>query len=226
MEDGNIHLKASSEVHALDLTLTPLKPPVLHGEQGFSTKGNNPGQASHYYSFTRLRARGSLKTKGEILPVSGLAWMDHEFGSSIMLPDQSGWDWFSVQLEDDTELMVFNMRKRDNTKERHFGTYVFPDGAKRDLKDMDVEIRALDTWKSEKTKAVYPSGWEITVRELDLELTVQPLLKDQELISEGSTGVVYWEGAVEVTGVKNKEKIQGQGYVELTGYAHSMAGRL
>ncbi len=152
--------------------------------------------------------------------------MDHEFGSSVMLADQSGWDWFSIQMDDRSELMVFNMRKQDNSKERYFGTYVRPDGVGEDLKDMEITIDSKETWKSPLTQAVYPSGWKISIKELGLNLNVVPLMKDQELISKGSTGIVYWEGAVKARGAKHGKQVTGRGYVELTGYAHSMAGRL
>lgn len=226
MENNQIRLKARSKGYSLDLVLSPLKPPVPHGDNGFSIKAGSGSQASHYYSFTRLQASGELSIGEKVFPVTGLAWMDHEFGSGIVLPDQSGWDWFSVQMDDHTELMVFNMRKRDQTKEKYFGTYVKADGSSMDLKNMTITIDALQKWQSPRTKAIYPSGWIISVKELGLDLEVQPLLKDQELVSEGATGIVYWEGAVRVEGRKKGARIRGQGYVELTGYAHPMAGRL
>ncbi len=226
MKGDKIQLAASSGSENLQLTLTPEKPLVLHGSNGFSIKGNNPSQASYYYSFTRLKAIGALKIGNVKMAVTGTAWMDHEFGSSVMLADQSGWDWFSIQMDDRSELMVFNMRKQDNSKERYFGTYVRPDGVGEDLKDMEITIDSKETWKSPLTQAVYPSGWKISIKELGLNLNVVPLMKDQELISKGSTGIVYWEGAVKARGAKHGKQVTGRGYVELTGYAHSMAGRL
>lgn len=226
MEGGKIQLSASSGDEKLQLTLTPEKPLVLHGSKGFSIKGNNPSQASYYYSFTRLKAQGTLYMNNTSHNVSGIAWMDHEFGSSVMLSGQSGWDWFSIQMDDGSELMVFNMRKLDNSKERYFGTYVRPDGVGENLKNMEITIDGKETWKSPITKAIYPSGWKISIKELGLGLDVIPLMKNQELISEGSTGIVYWEGAVKINGLKMGKQVSGKGYVELTGYAHSMAGRL
>lgn len=216
-------LVARDETHALALTLRPTKPLVTHGAAGISRKGKDAGQASHYYSFTRLETAGSLTINGEEFEVSGLSWMDHEFGSSELGADQVGWDWFSIQLEDNTELMLYRMRRKDGSSDlASSGTAVSPDGRTRHLEVSDFQIESTGTWASPKSKATYPSRWRLTFPSLDLVLDVTPLLADQELRTSRSTKVSYWEGAVAVTGMKQGRPIKGQGYVELTGYAERL----
>jgi predicted secreted hydrolase len=221
-----IHVKARHNGYALNLRLTPVKPVVLHGDRGYSRKGDADGQASYYYSFTRLHTVGTLTYKGTPYQVTGLSWMDHEFGSSILLPDQAGWDWFSLQLDDGSELMIFHLRKRDGSFERPFGTVVPGSGAPIDLAGQRIFIAKTGTWSSPHTKAVYPSGWKMDIPSQRISLRIDPVFKDQELSTAKSTAVVYWEGAVNVRGSRDGRPVQGRGYVELTGYAHSMGGRL
>jgi predicted secreted hydrolase len=226
IEGETIRLHARQGDHALDLVLIPRKPPVLHGENGYSRKGSSPGQASYYYSFTRLEADGAITFAGESLPVKGWAWMDHEFGSSILLKRQAGWDWFSVQLDDGSELMLFYLRNKDGSRDKLFGTYVPTQGPTIELEDGSTTVLATDHWKSPSTGATYPSGWTIVIPSHELDLSVRPLVADQELSTGKSTSIAYWEGAVEVRGHKAGRPVQGEGYVELTGYAQAMGGRL
>jgi len=213
-------LTAHDETHALALTLQPAKPLVTHGAAGISRKGKDVSQASHYYSFTRLATSGKLTIDGESFDVTGTSWMDHEFGSAELGTDQVGWDWFSLQLEDDTELMLYRMRRKDGSSDlASSGTAVSPDGGARHLEVTDFQIESSGTWTSSESKATYPSKWRLTVPSLDLVLDVMPLLADQELRTSRSTRVSYWEGAVSVTGTKQGRPVKGQGYVELTGYA-------
>ncbi|MBI5571271.1 MAG: carotenoid 1,2-hydratase [Desulfomonile tiedjei] len=221
-----VSLKAREGDYALDLTLTPEKPVVLHGRSGYSRKGDSPTQASYYYSFTRMAAEGSITFRGVQRKVNGLAWMDHEFGSSLLLKDQVGWDWFSLQLDDGTELMVFHLRKKDGTFEQPFGTFVPKEGAPVRLSGRQIAISATRQWTSPHTKATYPSEWTIEVPDQNLELRVTPLMHDQELATARSTRIVYWEGAVTATGSRIGRAVHGKGYGELTGYAHSMGGKL
>lgn len=216
-------LVAHDETHALALTLRPAKPLVTHGAAGISRKGKEVGQASHYYSFTRLATTGSLTINGELFEVSGTSWMDHEFGSGDLGNDQVGWDWFSLQLEDDTELMLYRMRRKDGSSDlASSGTAVSPDGRTRHLEVADFQIESTETWTSPESKATYPSRWRLTFPSLDLVLDVTPLLADQELRTSRSAQVTYWEGAAAVTGTKQGRPIKGQGYVELTGYAERL----
>ncbi|MDC8450273.1 MAG: carotenoid 1,2-hydratase [Nitrospira sp.] len=216
-------LTAHDEAHALALTLQPAKPLVTHGAAGISRKGKDVSQASHYYSFTRLSTTGSLTIDGERFEVSGTSWMDHEFGSAELGADQVGWDWFSIQLEDDTELMLYRMRRKDGSSDlASSGTAVSPDGGARHLEVTDFQIESSETWTSAESKATYPSKWRLTFPSLDLVLDVTPLLADQELRTSRSTRVSYWEGAVAVTGTKQGRPVKGQGYVELTGYVERL----
>ncbi len=219
-----IHLTAREQDCALTLRLVPEKPAVLHGDAGYSRKGDSEDQASYYYSFTRLKAEGTLTFKGVDHRVAGLAWMDHEFGSSILRSDQSGWDWLSLQLDDGTEVMVFHLRKKNNTFERAFGTFVPKEGPAIDLAEERIVILPRGTWTSPTTKAVYPARWTVEIPGRNIRLEVTPAFEAQELSSGSSTGIIYWEGAVNVQGFRNGKIVQGRGYAELTGYARSMEG--
>ncbi len=220
---GAHSLIARDDTHALSLRLQPAKPLVTHGAAGISRKGKDVGQASHYYSFTRLETSGTLTIDGESFDVTGLSWMDHEFGSGDLGADQVGWDWFSIQLEDNSELMLYRMRLKDGSSDlASSGTIVFSDGRSRHLDVKDFAIESIGAWTSTESKAIYPNRWKLTLPSLDLMLDVVPLLADQELRTSRSSRVSYWEGAVAVTGTKQSRPIKGQGYVELTGYAERL----
>jgi predicted secreted hydrolase len=218
---------ARSDGFTLTLTLQPAKPPVIHGIDGISQKGEEQGQASHYYSFTRLMTTGSLTIGTDRFEVTGISWMDHEFGSADLNKDLVGWDWFSIQLADNSELMLYRMRRRDGSSDPvSSGTVVSPTGQTRHLSIADIGIVSTGTWTSRDSKAVYPSQWRITIPSLDLALEIVPVLADQELRTSGSAQVTYWEGAVSVSGAKQGRPIAGQGYVELTGYAERIVQQL
>ncbi len=223
-ENDQIRLKARENGHALDLLLASKKPPVLHGRSGYSRKGEAENQASYYYSLTSLQATGTLTFQGVSHQVQGLAWMDHEFGSSMLLAGQVGWDWFSLQLDDGSELMVSYLRRKDGTFERAFGSFISKESVVTDLVNEKIAIIPKGTWTSPHTKGVYPSGWTVHIPDQKISLEISPLIRDQEL-SLGDR-IAYWEGAVEAKGTRNGNQVYGRGYVELTGYAQSMAGRL
>jgi len=225
-ENDKISLAAEQGHVGISLILTALKPITLHGKKGYSVKGENENQASHYYSYTRLAANGTINLDGKAYTVNGLAWMDHEFGSSILTEDQAGWDWFSLQLDDGTDLMVFHLRKKDGTLEKAFGTLVSPEGVSAYLVGKDIEILPKGKWKSDVTDALYPAEWIISLKGTDTVLEVTPAVSHQELAASRSTQVVYWEGAVNLRGSHHGKAVKGSGYAELTGYAHSMGGRL
>jgi len=225
-QSGVIHLKASREEFAIDLSLTPLKGPVLQGNQGFSPKGHAPGEASYYYSYTALQTEGRLTFQGQTYRVRGKSWMDHEYSTMQLAPDQVGWDWFSIQLDNDVELMLFHLRKKDSTIDSiSHGTVISPSGESRNLASDDYSITGKETWRSPHTHAVYPSGWTVRIPNQETILEVIPLVKDQEVVSEAIPGLVYWEGCVLIRGKYRGKDVTGKGYVEMTGYAGSIRER-
>ncbi|TRZ97976.1 MAG: carotenoid 1,2-hydratase [Nitrospiraceae bacterium] len=219
--DGDAHvLQAQAEGIALSLRLTPEKPPVIHGADGISLKGEGPGESSHYYSFTRMRTEGTLTLGGTVFPVTGVSWMDHEFGSNQLGDAQVGWDWFSLQLADSTELMVYQIRRRDGSVEPvSGGTWIRADSAAVPLARDDIAIDVLDHWQSPQSGSRYPGRWRISVPSLRLTVEVAPTVSGQELITRHSTQVTYWEGSVALTGEREGRAVSGLGYAELTGYA-------
>jgi predicted secreted hydrolase len=220
-------LNARSERFDFDLTLTPRKPAALHGDGGYSRKGLKPESASCYYSFSRLDASGKLTVGGETYPVGGTAWMDHEFSSAPLEPDVVGWDWFSFQFSDNTELMLYFLRRRTGDfSPASSGTFVDAEGQALHLPFPALGMNVLEFWKSPHSGAIYPSHWEITIHPLGLRLQVVPRMDDQELLTPRTTGVTYWEGSVSVSGNAGDRRLSGVGYVELTGYAHPMDDRM
>ena len=214
-------LRADADAFALTFDLTSDKPVVLHGDSGYSRKGQSPERASCYYSFSRLQATGTLTIDGTRHAVQGSAWMDHEFSTAPLQPGITGWDWFSLQLGDRTEIMIFLLRQPDGTlNPASSGTYVLPSGQTRHLSRGDVRIEPLSYWTSPHSDARYPVEWQVAVVPLELKLTVTANLDDQEMHTPNSTNVVYWEGSVQAKGTRNGKAIDGVGYVELTGYAH------
>ena len=225
-QGGAIVLTARSGEVELDLTLTPRKPPVLHGEEGLSIKGPGTGQASWYASITDLRTEGTIKVPGEEkLRVSGRSWFDHEFGSNQLAADQEGWDWFGLHLSDGTELMIYQIRRTDGTLEpSSSGTFVAADGSWEHLSGSEINVQAAGTWKSAESGGTYPSAWNIRIPRKDIEIIVTPQVPDQELATEVTAGITYWEGAVRLEGRSAEKEITGAGYVELTGYAGVLGG--
>ncbi len=220
-------LEAKADGVALSLTLDPAKPLVIHGERGISKKGTAAGQASHYYSFTNLTTAGNLTIGAETYRVTGTSWMDHEFGSADLGADLAGWDWFSIQLADNRELMIYRLRRADGSSDpASSGTLVFADGRTQHLPASDIQLTPLNTWTSPASKATYPHRWQVSIPSLGISLNLIPLLADQELRTTRSTQVTYWEGAVVVEGTERDQAIKGQGYVELTGYAERIKEKL
>ena len=200
---------------------------MIHGADGISRKGEGPGEGSHYYSFTRMRTDGTLTVGGTPFPVTGLSWMDHEFGSNQLGSEQVGWDWFSLQLADSTELMVYQLRRRDGSVEpASGGTWIKADGATVPLPRDAIAIDVLDRWLSPQSGGRYPGRWRIRVPSVRLSVEVTPTLSDQELITSRSTQVTYWEGSVTATGKREGRPVTGLGYAELTGYAAPLKRRL
>jgi predicted secreted hydrolase len=216
-----VRLRASEGGASVDLVLDTARAIVPQGERGLSRKGAAPGNASHYYSVTRLFTRGTVRVDGVSFPVEGNSWLDREWGTSSLEKGQVGWDWFALQLSDGRDLMFYRLRREDGgTDPFSAGTLVLPDGAVRPLSGDDVRIETLGYWKSPESGSQYPSHWRMALPSEGLELEVVPRLADQEL----RTAVRYWEGAVGVRGTSRGEPVEGDGYVELTGYGET-AGR-
>ena len=208
-------LRANDDAVGIDLELTALKRPVLNGINGLSQKSADPNNASYYYSITRMQTAGSLRVGDRDYTVSGLSWLDREWSTSALAADQVGWDWFALQLDDGSELMFYGLRLRDGAWDTaSAGTFTDANGGASHLAENDVEISVLDAWESPEG-GTYPSRWLLRIPRFDLQLTVNPIIDDQELF----TTVRYWEGAVDVEGKHNQLPVDGRGYVELTGYA-------
>jgi predicted secreted hydrolase len=217
----NVHdIHAESDQFAYRLHLSSLKEPVSHGLEGYSKKGLSAERSSCYYSFTRLASQGTLALGGKTFPVSGQSWMDHEFSTAPLEPGIVGWDWFSLQLSDRTEIMIFLLREVNGSlNSASSGTFVAGNGRPRHLSVDDFNLRVLDTWQSKKSGATYPSQWHMTIPSLSISLDITSNLANQEMHTAASTGVTYWEGSVSCRGQQNGRAIIGAGYVELTGYA-------
>ncbi len=225
LKGEDFHLAARDVDLGLNLVLTPRKPPILHGENGFSRKAAQHAGASHYYSMTRLDTRGRITVAGRDLEVKGESWMDHEFFTGSPAPDQVGWDWFALQLADGGEVMLYLLRRQDGTPDAaSSGTYIDPQGRPRHLNMADFQVKASGAWKSPHTGATYPGGWEIVLPALGYRLNLTPSLADQEIRAEVPARLAYWEGQVAIHGEKNRQPVSGKGYVELTGYAGPMKG--
>jgi len=216
-------LAVNSDKFAYELALTPQKPPVRHGNEGYSLKGSSAERASCYYSFTRLRAQGKLSLGENTIAVEGSAWMDHEYSTALLEPGLQGWDWFSLQLSDNTEVMAFVLRtEKGGIGPASSATVIGNQGLSRHISKDEFAVTVRETWQSPHSKAVYPAGWRMQIRPGLLDLTVIPNLADQEMQTAGSTGVSYWEGSVSIDGKNGGRPVTGQGYVELTGYAHPL----
>jgi predicted secreted hydrolase len=227
MEGNRIKLEARHQGMELSLDLVPRKPLIFHGKNGLSQKGRVEGQASYYFSYTDLEAKGSMKTPSSQnpIPVNGISWFDHEFGSNQLTPDQVGWDWFSLHLSDGQDLMIYFLRRKDGTVEpSSSGTLVTRSGDAVHLKLSDIHVEVVDYWKSPKSGGRYPSRWRMKVPMAKIEMQISALVPSQELLTEGSTGVIYWEGAIAGNGTSGGKPITCEGYVELTGYAGSLGG--
>ncbi|MCI0401077.1 MAG: carotenoid 1,2-hydratase [Gammaproteobacteria bacterium] len=208
-------LSAAEGNIAIELSLEQGKPVVLNGYRGLSQKSSGPGNASYYYSLTRMPTRGTVRIDGETFAVVGTSWMDREWSTSALGPDQIGWDWFALQMSDGQEIMFYRLRRQDGSTDPYSaGTLVTPSGAALQLTHDAVQIEVLDYWKSPRDSTRYPARWRIKVPIERLELEVRPILAQQEL----NLSVRYWEGAVEFAGTHADEPIHGRGYVELTGY--------
>lgn len=215
-------LRAAQGGAAIDLLLAVGKPVVLQGEAGLSRKGPEAGNASYYYSHTRLPTTGSVRVGEETFAVAGNSWLDREWSTSALGEELEGWDWFALQLDDGREVMFYRLRRRDGASDPlSAGTVVAADGTSRSLGAADCQLAVVDRWRSPRGGTFYPARWRLRLPAEDIDLEVTPLLADQEL----DLSVRYWEGAVSVRGTSAGRPIAGRGYVELTGYADRESGR-
>lgn len=216
---GRLILFASDGGEEISLILTPEKPPILHGEGGLSRKGPEDEAVSRYVSFTRLRSEGWWTAGGKSEAVTGLSWFDHEWGSGSIGKDTAGWDWFALHLFDGRDLMLYRMRGRGGSPTSYSsGTLVEKDGRKAPLGAADFTIEETASWKSARSGGSYPARWVLRVPRAEIVVVVVPLVRDQELVTEKSTRVTYWEGACDVTAPGGGAPL-GRAYVEMTGYA-------
>ena len=209
-----LRVTAGNEKVRISFNIEATKSFVLQGDSGLSQKGSQPGNASYYYSYTNLNTTGTVEINGEAFNVTGKSWMDREWSTSALSADQSGWDWFALQLDDSTELMYYQMRKNDGTPDSYSkGIIVRNDGSSQLILQKDVQLEVTDSWQS--TGGVkYPSGWKLSIPAMNTELKLLPALKNQLL----DVSVKYWEGSVKIEGISSGKKVSGRGYVELTGY--------
>lgn len=210
--DGAFRFKAAVDGRALDLTLRSKKTPVLNGDAGLSQKAAGAGEATHYYALTRMAGSGTLTADGESSKIEAEAWLDREWGSNQLGPGQVGWDWFSIQLDDGRELMIYQLRKADGKASLFSsGTLTDKDGSATHLPAESFTLTPGRRWKSKATGGNYPISWNIEVPSQAIDLEIEAAFDRQELALRP---VAYWEGAVEVTGSH-----RGRGFLEMTGYA-------
>lgn len=220
--DGSFGVEARMAEAALSLELTNTKPWVVHGEQGVSQKAAGEGRASHYYSGTRLRAAGTLRLNGQAIRVQGESWLDREWASNQLTAEQVGWNWLSTQLDDGSELMLYQMRTRDGGLDpMSSGTFIAADGTSRHLRRDDYQMTPRSFWTSKQTGGRYPIAWDVTVPALELSFRVTTPVPAQELHLQP---VAYWEGLIDLAGERAGKAVRGHGYLELTGYAGELVG--
>ncbi len=217
MTDNLISTRISSKDFSLDLSLTPSQAPILQGENGYSQKSSNPQHASYYVSLAQVNVAGKIIVDGKAETVTGKAWFDHEWSSEYLASDAAGWDWLGANLDDGGAVMAFRMRGADGKAIWASGTRVMADGKAIKMSPQQIVFTPLETWRSPRTGATYPVAMRVDVANESFEL--KPWMNDQELDSSRSTGIVYWEGAIDL--IQNKQRV-GRGYLELTGYAKKL----
>lgn len=221
--EGGIRLRAMEKGFAIDLTCAAGRGPVLQGKGGVNAKGPNPGQASYYYSMTRLATTGTLEAAGKRFAVEGMSWMDHEFSSNALSPEQVGWDWMGLTLADGSDLMIYRLRNGSGGTDYLSGTRISTDGQPHYLAASEIQLEGSKPWKSAASGGVYPQEWRLVVAG-QAPLVVRSLMPGQELLTPNSTKVNYFEGAAEVLDAAGRHV--GEGYLEMTGYAKPLGGAL
>lgn len=216
----NQQLAAVTRSFSLQLLLRPAKALVLNGHHGFSQKAPGAGNASNYFSFTRLETTGNVILGDERYEVTGSSWMDHEFSTTPKASPVAGWDWFGIQLDNDTEIMLYRVRLKSGIFNPYSsGTWTDPKGNGHYLDVHDFLLTPGQTWTSPRTRARYPIQWQIAIPSLRLQLKATTPLDDQELVGDNSASPTYWEGAIRLSGEEAGRPVKGVGYLEMTGYA-------
>jgi predicted secreted hydrolase len=221
ISDSEELLRGVAGKFQLTLNLHPVKQPVIQGQNGASQKAEGSGHASHYFSLTRLLTKGTIDLAGKSYRVEGTSWIDHEFFTGSMAANETGWDWLSIQLADNSELMLYRLRHKDGSIDPYSsGSYIDASGKTQFLSTKDFKMTPANTvWTSPATKATYPVHWHVSIPTLKLEMDVTTPLQSQELT--GKFGTTYWEGAVDIAGDRDQSPLRGVGYLEMVGYAHS-----
>jgi predicted secreted hydrolase len=216
-------LRAVTNRFSLQLLLKPAKPVVLNGHNGFSAKAPGTGNASNYFSFTRLETSGTVVLGQERFEVTGTSWMDHEFSTTPKHSPVTGWDWLAIQLDNDTEIMLYEVRLKNGVvSPDSSGTWTDPQGKAQFLSIDDFVLTPGQTWRSTRSHARYPIQWYVSIPSHHLQLQVTTPLKDQELVSDNQSSPTYWEGAIRVEGQEAAKPVKGVGYLEMTGYARPL----
>ncbi len=215
--NDSIRLNAEAAFGGLAFLLESQRSPVLHGQNGLARKGRQLEEASYYYSRPQLKTGGALRMGEDTFAVEGVSWMDHEFFTGPEKSEVEGWDWMSLHLSDSTAIMLYLLRAHDgNILPFSGGTLIFPNGTSRGLRMNDFAAEPFSWWTSSSTGGKYPVGWRLKIGNYWLELTTP--VPSQELDTRATTGLIYWEGYVEVAGKNGDRSIDGVGYLEMTGY--------
>jgi predicted secreted hydrolase len=216
-DDTGFVTQVSTQDFTLSLKLRSTQPPLLQGDQGFSQKGTDPANASHYYSQPQLAVQGSIRIRGTTLAVTGQAWFDHEWSDSYVDSQSVGWDWMGINLKDGGALMAFRMRDAQG-RQRWAGATLRSGSKTQSFTPAQIQWTPLQQWRSPHTGVEYPIAWRVKIG--PQEIILRPLMNDQENDARGSVGILYWEGAVEA--IDSAGNLLGRGYLELTGYADAV----
>jgi predicted secreted hydrolase len=212
-DDGSYAARIAAREFTFDLSFRPTQPPLLQGEAGVSRKGPRAAQASWYYSLPHLAVAGSIRVERSTRRLAGIAWLDHEWSSEYLANEARGWDWTGINLADGGALMAFRIRDRAGGAYWAGGAHRDPTGRVATFGPGNVRFEPLRQWRSPRTNLEFPVAMRVVADALDM--TLEPLLDDQELDARASVGTIYWEGAVRASSAGAEV---GRGYLELTGY--------
>ncbi|MFY9985180.1 MAG: lipocalin-like domain-containing protein [Chthoniobacterales bacterium] len=213
--------KAENNGCAIDLDLEPERSPVFEGENGYSRKASSGDHASEYYSITRMRTHGSVVIAGQKFQVTGLSWFDREWSTNQLAANQVGWNWFGIQMDDGSDLMLYQIRMRDGGIDPcSSGKWIDRDGHAVDIANGEFVLQPTRFWTTADKQATYPIGWHLKIEKLGFDAEINTPVENQEL----NVGVRYWEGCVRIKGTRNQQSVNGKGYLELTGFAGGTPG--